>query len=60
LARRQRQDLLGSNVVLPVVGEVMLVCEALADAQPELNEPHAARIAARVVSVLAPLDHEAV
>ena len=58
--RFQRQDLLDPEVVLPVVGEVVLVQEALADAQPESSQPHAARVDAAVVSVLAPLDHEAV
>ena len=57
--RRQRQDLLDPDVVLPVVGEVVLVQEALADAQPESSQPHAARVDVAVVSVLAPLDHEA-
>jgi hypothetical protein len=57
--RRQRQDLLDPEVVLPAVDEVVLVPEALADAEPELAEPHAARVGIARVAVLAPLDDEA-
>ena len=59
LARLKPQDLLDPEVVLPEVGEVVLIPEALADAEPERRHPHATRVDAAIVPVLAPLDDEA-
>ncbi len=55
----QRPNLLDPDVMLPAVGEVVLIQEALADTQPELAEPHPARIAAATFPVLPPLDDKA-
>jgi hypothetical protein len=42
--RLKRQDLLEAHVVLPTIGEVVLVQEALADAQSNIKQPHSSRL----------------
>ena len=44
----------------PAVDEIVFIDEALADAQPEISQPHPARFDAAIGAVVAPLDHEAV
>jgi hypothetical protein len=46
--------------MLPAIGEVVLVPEALTQAQPEIAEPHAARVGAAAIPVAAPLDDKTV
>ena len=45
--------------MLPAIDEVVFVLEALADAQPQINESYAARIATSVRAVHPSLDDEA-
>ncbi len=58
-SRLPRPDLLDPDVVLPAVGEVVLIQEALADTQIQIGQSHLARIAAATVPILPPLDDEA-
>ena len=64
--RLQRKDLLDAHVVLPAISEVILVEEALADAQSEINQPYLARIvseadpAVMVDAVLTTVNGEAI
>jgi hypothetical protein len=51
--------LLDSDFVLPAIDEVVLVQEALADAQPKINQPYTAWIAASFRPVHPSLDDEA-
>ena len=65
-SRFQRRDLFDPHVVLPAIGEVILIEEALADSEAKIGEMHAVRVIAEADAaetddaVCPPVDDEAV